>query len=224
MRLHSAALSMCLIVAAMTGCAGLGTPKSDLTAELSKAGTPGSEAANTAKVDIIFQPDSGQPERMERSLTEATTVQQMLVQSGPRRSIVASRSKSIARFPMAGAHKIPCEYDRETRQINPENDYALMPGDRLIVKEDPSTIVDDIMRSAGGGLANVLPPAASKRRRANTESKAKPGLSLWRASTPLSRHFRLQLAPPLFRCGQLLRKGSRPHCAGGGPPLDPLPT
>jgi hypothetical protein len=152
MRLHSAALSMCLIVAAMTGCAGLGTPKSDLTAELSKTGTPGSEAANTAKVEIVFQPDSGQPERMERPLTEATTVQQMLVQSGALKKYRRIEVEVMRPLPNGGAHKIPCEYDRETRQINPENDYALMPGDRVLVKEDPSTIVDDIMRSAGGNL------------------------------------------------------------------------
>ena len=156
MRNQSTALSMCLLVAAMTGCAGLGTPKSDLTAELSKAGTPGTEASNSAKVDIIFQPDRGQPERMERPLTEATTVQQMLVQSGAMKKYRRIEVEVIRPLPNGGAHKIPCEYDRETRQINPENDYALMPGDRVMVKEDPSTIVDDIMRSAGGNLGKRL--------------------------------------------------------------------
>lgn len=152
MRLQATAFSICLIAAAMTGCAGLGLPKSDLSAELSKAGTPGAVAANTAKVEVIFQPDRGQPERLERPLTEATTVQQMLVQSGAMKKYRRIEVEVIRPLPHGGAHKIPCEYDRETRQINPENDYALMPGDRVVVKEDASTIIDDIMSSASGNL------------------------------------------------------------------------
>ncbi|MFN0021035.1 MAG: hypothetical protein ACKVP0_22480 [Pirellulaceae bacterium] len=154
MRFHSTALSMCLVAAAMTGCAGLGTPKPDLTADLSKTGTPGTEAANanTDKVEVIFQPDRGQAERLERPLTEATTVQQMLVQTGALKKYRRIEVEVMRPLPNGGAHKIPCEYDRETRQINPESDYALMPGDRVIIKEDASTIVDDIMQSAGGNL------------------------------------------------------------------------
>lgn len=156
MRLHCSALSMCVVVAAMTGCAGLGTPKSDLAAEISKSGTPGTVEQGASKVEVIFQPDRGQPERLERALTEATTVQQMLVQSGAFKKYRRIEVEVIRPLPNGGAHKIPCEYDRETRQINPESDYALMPGDRVIVKEDPSTIVDDIMRSAGGDLGKRL--------------------------------------------------------------------
>ncbi|MGI8979491.1 MAG: hypothetical protein ACR2FY_09720 [Pirellulaceae bacterium] len=152
MRLHSTALSICLVAAAMTGCAGLGTPKSDLKADLSKTGTPAQDSSSTATVNIIYQPDKGQPERLERPLTEPTTVQQILVQTG---SIQKYRRIEIEiDRPLAGGgfHRIPCEYDRETRQITPENDYALMPGDRVIVKEDVSTIIDDMMRAAGGNL------------------------------------------------------------------------
>jgi len=154
MRLRIIALSMCFAVAAMTGCAGLGTSKPDLKTELSKGGTiPPDAPAGTAKIDVIFQPDSGQPERLERSLTEPTTVQQMLVQSGGLKKYRRAEIEVIRQRPSGGGHfTIPCEYDRETRQIDPANDYALMPGDRVVIKEDKSTIIDDIMHSAGGGL------------------------------------------------------------------------
>ena len=150
MRLYSLPLLICLAVVAMTGCAGLTTPKSPLKSEISQAGTPD---AGTAKVDVIFQPDKGRPERLERSLTEPTTVQQMLVQSGGlkryrRIEVEVSRLRPDG----SGRFTIPCEYDRQYRQINPENDVALMPGDRVIIKEDTSTVVDDIVRAAGGNL------------------------------------------------------------------------
>ena len=152
MRTHISALSIILAAASLSGCASLGTPKSDMKAEVLKAGQPGSEAAGNAKVEIIFQPDRGQPERLERSLTESTTVQQMLVQSGAIKKYGRIEVELLRPLPNGGSHRIPCEYDRATRQINPENDYAIMPGDRVVVKEDASTVIDDIMRSAGGGL------------------------------------------------------------------------
>ena len=152
MRLHFSTLSILLAAASLSGCASLGTPKSDMNAEISKTGLPGGEAAGIAKVDIIFQPDRGQPERMERSLTEPTTVQQMLVQSGAVKKYGRIEVELLRPLPNGGSHRIPCEYDRATKQINPENDYALMPGDRVVVKEDASTVIDDIMRSAGGSL------------------------------------------------------------------------
>jgi hypothetical protein len=152
MRLHIAALSICFLAATLTGCASLGTPKPDVKAELSKAGVAGNDVAGGAKVDIIFQPDQGQPERLERALTEPTTVQQLLVQSGALKKYRRIEVELLRPLQNGGSHKIPCEYDLATKQINPENDYALMPGDRVVVKEDPSTIIDDMMRSAGGNL------------------------------------------------------------------------
>src|SRR5437016_3126471 len=82
MRLRSAALSMCIVVITLSGCASLGTPRSEMKAELSKSAGPATQPAGGTKVDIIYQPERGQPERLERALTEPTTVQQLLVQSG----------------------------------------------------------------------------------------------------------------------------------------------
>ncbi len=154
MRFQPTALSLCIAVAAMSGCAGVGTQKTDLKSELSKGRTIAPDAADgTAKVDVIFQPEKGPPQRLERSLTEPTTVQQMLVQSGGIKKYRRIEVEVIRQRPSGGGHfTIPCEYDRATRQIDPVNDYALMPGDRVVIKEDTSTIIDDIMRSAGGSL------------------------------------------------------------------------
>ena len=152
MRLHSTALSIGLVVSTMAGCASLGTPKPDARAELSQSGTPAPDTANTPTVNLIFQPENGRPERLEQALTDATTVQQMLVQSGSFKKYRRIEVEIDRPLPGGGFHKIPCEYDRETRQINPESDYALMPGDRVIISEDTSTIIDDMMRAASGNL------------------------------------------------------------------------
>ena len=79
-------------------------------------------------------------------------VQQMLVQTSALKKYRRIEVEIIRQLPSGGFHKIPCEYDRTTKQINPEFDYSLMPGDRVVVKEDTSTIIDDMMKSAGGSL------------------------------------------------------------------------
>ena len=152
MRLQPAAFSLCLMLAAVSGCTGLGLMKPELNAELSQTGAPAPEGSQVAKVDVIFQPEKGQPERLERSLAEPTTVQQILVQTSANKKYRRMEVEILRQLPSGGFHKIPCEYDRTTKKINPEFDYALMPADRVIVKEDTSTIIDDMMQSAGGSL------------------------------------------------------------------------
>lgn len=151
MRLHSTLLVISL-VATMSGCTALSTSLSPHKTEVSSAETSPSDSG-VAKVELIYEPDRGQPQRLEQSLTQATTVQQFLVQT--------KAGKKYRRFAVEvhrlrpsgeGYFTIPCEYDRATRQINPANDIALMPGDRVVVQEDASTIFDDVLQSAGGGL------------------------------------------------------------------------
>src|SRR5260221_13632875 len=118
MRLHAIPLLISLAVATMTGCAALGTPKSEVS-----QGTAPAADAGTAKVDVIFQPEKGQPERLQRPLTEPTTVQQMLVQSGALKKYRRIEVEIRRQRPSGGGYfTIPCEYDRETRQIDPVND------------------------------------------------------------------------------------------------------
>lgn len=151
MHLNSA-ITICFVLAGMTGCAGLGHPKPELKAELSKSGSSTPADVQSSKVDVIFQPDQGTPERVERALSEPLTVQQILEQTGGIKKYRRIEVELIRQLPSGGFHKIPCEYDRKTRKINPEFDYALMPGDKVIVKEDKSTLIDDMLQSTSGGV------------------------------------------------------------------------
>ena len=62
-------------------------------------------------------------------------------------------------LPNGGWHKMRLEYDRGNKQVPPEFDYSLLPGDRVIVTEDPRTIVDDILERAMQPLG-IDPPNA----------------------------------------------------------------
>ena len=101
-----------------------------------------SDPAN--QITIEFQSASGKAEGLARPLTGELCVQELLEQT--------RATKKFRRFnlelyrPLSGGrwHRMMLEYDRASRCVPPESDYGLLPGDRLVVVEDTSTMVDDI--------------------------------------------------------------------------------
>ena len=91
------------------------------------------------------------PEMRQMPLTGPTLVQQALEQSGAakrfrRMNIVVMRAAGDER------HKLDVKFDRKRGTVNPLYDYALVPGDHLVVTEDTSTVVDDMLGSLSGPL------------------------------------------------------------------------
>jgi hypothetical protein len=60
-------------------------------------------------------------------------------------------------LPAGGWHVMELEFDRELKRIAPEYDYALLPGDRVVVTEDTTTVWDDVMVRALKPLG-IQPP------------------------------------------------------------------
>jgi hypothetical protein len=48
------------------------------------------------------------------------------------------------------------KYDRSKGNVNPLYDYALHPGDHLIVIEDTTTAFDDMLNSLAGPARNAI--------------------------------------------------------------------
>ena len=48
-------------------------------------------------------------------------------------------------LPDGRVHSMILEYDRTEKHVDPEYDYSIQPGDRVIVIEDPKTMFDDFM-------------------------------------------------------------------------------
>jgi hypothetical protein len=61
--------------------------------------------------------------------------------------VVIMRPTSHASEPML---KMPCRFDRHRRRIGWETDYAVLPDDRLIVREDTTSPLDRVMGSLLG--------------------------------------------------------------------------
>jgi hypothetical protein len=139
-------LATFVVLSGLVGCAGFGNrPEPTLNAEITQAAAAtGAPAPQADKYTVEIRPASGKAEALPQSLTDHICVQEALEKSGA--------AKRFKRFevelyrPLSGDrwHRMVLDFDRSNRRIPAENDYALQPGDRLIVIEDTSDIFDDV--------------------------------------------------------------------------------
>jgi len=140
-------LAAAAILSGLTGCSMFREkPIPKLGAEVTPgAATPASSAA---KFTIEIQPSKGKPQAVEKQLTDQVHVQTALEQSGALKKWKRVVVKIYRPLPKGGWHKMDLEFDRESHRVPPEFDYAILPGDRIIVIEDTSTVFDDVAERA----------------------------------------------------------------------------
>ena len=135
-----------LVIAAASG-AGCSVFKpsvsDDPRAEMVKDG--GAAAGPVSKYSVELHPESGQPTRVQRTITGPVTVQQALKETEALKKFRRSNLELYRPLANGATHKMTVEYDRTAKMVAPEFDYNLQPGDRLVVKEDPSTVIDDVL-------------------------------------------------------------------------------
>jgi hypothetical protein len=139
-----------------SGCAGLST------GELSLLGSAGDDAAaaksdaaaiSLPKYSVEIYPDAGQPQRVEAALDGTTFVQGALEKTGATKrfrkmNVFVIRANSDG----AGKHRMDVTYDSAKRRVASDTDYALHPGDRIVVVEDTSTFVEKMLGPMLGPL------------------------------------------------------------------------
>lgn len=143
-------LFLAAVACALGGCTSWG--KQDLSRKAELLPGDGQPAAPLEAYYVIFQPENGKAEQLERTLSGQLHVQDALSQVGAAKKYRRFTVELWRKLPSGGIHKIPLEYDRGNKRVTPEFDYALMPGDRIVLREDPSTIIDDMLQSALGPL------------------------------------------------------------------------
>ncbi|QDU27564.1 hypothetical protein ETAA8_26520 [Anatilimnocola aggregata] len=137
-----------------TGCASLGkTALWGSKAEVVKgdaADVPGA-AAPAGKFIVELRPVSGKARAIEHTIAGPLNVHDALVQAKVIKEYRRMKLELVRPLPSGGWHRMPVEYDRTSKRVAAECDYAILPGDRLIVTEDPTTILGDMMDSATNG-------------------------------------------------------------------------
>ena len=108
--------------------------------------------SDTGKVTVEIRPHDKQPKVMQMPLSGDTYVQDAVDQS---RTVKRLRRVhvEIRRMTDNGQRiKLQCQWDLKTKRIKPESDYALQPGDHVVISEDTSTMVDDMFKQVTGPL------------------------------------------------------------------------
>ncbi len=140
-------LALSAILSGLVGCSMFkeqATPK--LSAEVTPGPTPDGPPA--AKYTVEIRPEKGKPQAVEKTLTEPLHVQTAMEQTGALKKFNRSLISIYRPLPNGGVHKMDLEFDREGHRVPPEFDYAILPGDRIIVTEDPRNVMDDIFERA----------------------------------------------------------------------------
>ena len=146
-RMLSAAIVSVVIALTNSGCAMLMTGDTDAAMTESQA-----EHVKVGKYTVELRPHDGESERVEVEFRGVAYVQQALEESGALRKFDRMKIELI-RTANGRPQRMRSAYDHTRDQVPIEWDYAIYPGDRIIVTEDPSTIFDDMLESAFGPLS-----------------------------------------------------------------------
>jgi len=99
-----------------------------------------------ASITMEIRPAGRKPEMVQLQLDNGTTIQQALEKAG---LVKRFRRMKIEVMRVTGEQraKLDAKYDHTKAQVNPLYDYALHPGDHLIVAQDTATTLDDMLES-----------------------------------------------------------------------------
>lgn len=147
------------LVAASIGLAAAGCQSlmlGDLTDNPKQQDAVLAAASDAEKYSIEFHSVDGKPERVEMPLQAPLFLQDALDNSEAlahfRREKIQLYRKTSESAPYT---RLEVAYDRSKRRVFPESDYAIHSGDRLIITEDTSTFVDDMLGSVRGPFAGL---------------------------------------------------------------------
>ena len=150
LRMEQRRMTVLGLAAILSGLVGCSMFKEQAAPKLNAQVTPGAapDAPQAAKYVIEIRPEQGKPQSVEKTLAEPIHVQTALAQAGALKKYSRATVEMYRPLPSGGWHKMSLEYDRKSHSVPPEYDYAVLPGDRIVVTEDTTTVFDDITQRA----------------------------------------------------------------------------
>lgn len=105
-------------------------------------------AASPEKVSVQIRPAYGKAKSEEIQLKPKMTLQTVVNESGAN---FRSKNAYIVRTsPLSGEqHKLEAQFE-SNRRISLETDYAIQPGDRVVISQDTTSSFDRVMQSVMG--------------------------------------------------------------------------
>src|SRR5205823_5763235 len=94
---------------------------------------------------VQFQTEHAKPQAKKYPIDGETFVQDALNKSGAFRRYRRMTIDLVRITPHGSPHKMIVSFDRSKHRIEPQCNYEVRPGDTLIITEDKSNIVDDML-------------------------------------------------------------------------------
>jgi hypothetical protein len=140
-------LATAAILSGLVGCSML-KEKTEPKLKAELTGGPSPSGPSPAKFVVEVRPEKGKPQSVEKPLSETIYMQTALEQTGALKKFKRATIEVYRPLPSGGWHKMNLEFDHDNNRLPPEYDYAVLPGDRIVVIEDTTTAFDDVMQRA----------------------------------------------------------------------------
>lgn len=128
-------LASAVLIASLTGCQSLFDPAVQTT-------------DSQESVVVQIRPASGKPKNIQVPLTPNMRLQDVLDASKP--GFRRQKAYIVRTSPNTGGkHKLEATFG-SNRRISLETDYAIQPGDRVVIAQDTTTSFDKVMQSVMG--------------------------------------------------------------------------
>ena len=146
-----------------TGCSTLALNQSASSAANAEAKEAGSPDKKTPTFVIQFKTEGRLVASKTIPIEGDMFIQDALNKSGAFNRFRRSTIDLVRITPQGARHSMAVAHDRSKHRIEPQCNYAVHPGDTLVLTEDKSTVIDDMMGSFGG-------PFSKKGQTAHTSS------------------------------------------------------
>jgi hypothetical protein len=153
-RSHHATIAASLLLLAgislgTTGCQALpsaATIDHAMTPQTPGIGQPPQNGAMpNHSVVVLRDAGASSSQRVQVDLEKETHVQDLLTRSGAIRRYRRMDITLIRTTPTGAKHRMGVDFDRASRKVGMQSDYAIQPGDVLLVEEDPTNTLDDML-------------------------------------------------------------------------------
>jgi hypothetical protein len=134
------------------GCSALPSTADKLAQFNSPTPEAAATASNAAEVKLEVRPENRSPKSAQVPLEQVTHAQGALDYSRSMKKFRRSAVEIYRPTPNGPYLRMPCRIDPRTKRISTDTDYALHPGDYVVVSEVPFTMWDEMMQHATGPL------------------------------------------------------------------------
>lgn len=128
----------------------LGNGCNAVDANRSVFGQANSAAESGATMTVEYRSGSGKPQAVKVPVSgEDFRVQQALDKSGAWKKFNRIDLALTRQTPQGRMTKMAVSHDKGKRTVDPQCDYQVLPGDTLVVTEDPTTVLDEMLNRVG---------------------------------------------------------------------------